>query len=64
MRVGGGGGGGTPQPSPKGTSNLQPVLRHASVVFAQNWLTGELLRGGVTPPVNQSCKSGRSVLCY
>ena len=25
-----------------GTSNLQPVLRHAGVVSAQNWLTGEL----------------------
>ena len=41
------GGGDTPPPSPKGTSNLQPVLCHAGVVSAQNWLTGELLRGGV-----------------
>ena len=36
------GGEGSPPPSPKGASNLQPVLRHASVVSAQNWLTGEL----------------------
>lgn len=38
---------GIPPPSPTGTSNLQPVLRHAGVVSAQNWLTGELLCGGV-----------------
>jgi hypothetical protein len=48
MRVGGGWGGGTPPPSPKGTSNLQPVLRHASEVSAQNWLTGALLCVSVT----------------
>ena len=36
-----------PSSFPKGISNLQPVLRHASVVSVQNWLTGELLRGGV-----------------
>jgi hypothetical protein len=36
MRVGWG----HPSPFPKGASNLQPVLRHASVVSAQNWLTG------------------------
>jgi hypothetical protein len=36
------GGEGSPPPSSKGASNLQPVLRHASVVSAQNWLTGEL----------------------
>jgi hypothetical protein len=36
-----------PSSSPKSASNLQPVLRHASVVSAQNWLTGELLCGGV-----------------
>ncbi len=40
-------GGGTPPPFPKGTSNQQPVLRHAGSVSAQNWLTGELLRVGV-----------------
>jgi hypothetical protein len=32
-----------PSPFPTGTSNLQPVLNHAIIVFAQNWLTGELL---------------------
>jgi len=41
-----GGGEGSPPPSPTGASNLQPVLRHASVVSTcdttQNWLTGEL----------------------
>jgi hypothetical protein len=31
-----------PPPSPAGTSNLQPVLCHAGVVAAQDWLTGEL----------------------
>ena len=38
-----------PPPSLKDASNLQPVLRHASIVSAQNWLTGELtcLCGGV-----------------
>ena len=46
LRVGGGGWG-HPSSFPKGISNLQPVLRHASVVSVQNWLTGELLRGGV-----------------
>ena len=47
LRVGGGGWG-HPSSFPKGISNLQPVLRHASVVSVQNWLTGELLRGGVS----------------
>jgi hypothetical protein len=37
------GGGEHPSPFPTGTSNLQPVLNHAIIVFAQNWLTGELL---------------------
>jgi hypothetical protein len=32
-------------PSPSGTSNMQPVLRHAGVVSPQNWLTGELCGG-------------------
>ena len=32
-------------PPPRGASNLQPVLRHASAVSAQNWLTGELCGG-------------------
>jgi hypothetical protein len=39
-------GGGHPSPPPEGVSNPQPVLRHAGVVSAQNWLTGERLRGG------------------
>ena len=30
-----------PPPSPTGASNLQPVLHHAGVVSAQNWMTGE-----------------------
>jgi hypothetical protein len=36
-------------PPPEVASNLQPVLRHAGIVSAQNWLTGELtcLCGGV-----------------
>ncbi len=38
-----GGGGILP---PEGGSNLQPVLRHASVVCAQNWSAGARLRGG------------------
>ena len=36
------GGRGIPPPSPTGTSNMQPVLRHAGIVSAQNRLTGEL----------------------
>jgi hypothetical protein len=55
------GGEGSPPPSPKGASNLQPVLRHASVVSAQNWLTGELLYsllcGGVANIVAEELES-------
>jgi hypothetical protein len=36
------GGRGIPPPSPTGTSDMQPVLRHAGIVSAQNRLTGEL----------------------
>ena len=36
------GGGRHPFPFPKGYQRSQPVLRHASEVSAQNWLTGEL----------------------
>jgi hypothetical protein len=37
-----------PLPPPEGASNLQPVtgMRHASVVSAENWWTGEHLCGG------------------
>jgi hypothetical protein len=45
-------GGGTPPPSPKGAKNLQPVLRHASEVSDQNWLTGELLTVVTVSPIS------------